>query len=127
MRGNFVGSSFNIFSKGVSPESNEPGSKGKECVRKLLASVVYESQFGNSNPKSFRVYMLKPGCSYYELEGTSIKSEEKSLEMLYESGQNKSKMWQFVNRKPTYNKKLNRFVLGFEGRVKLPSTKNFIL
>lgn len=71
--------------------------------------------------------MLKPQYNYYDLEGTSIKSEEKSLEKLYENPNNKAKMWLFVNRKPTYNKKHNRFVLNFEGRVKLPSTKNFIL
>ncbi len=62
-----MGSCFNIFSKGLNPESGEAGSKDKENVRKLLASVIYESQFANSNPKSVRVYMIKPQYTYYDL------------------------------------------------------------
>ncbi len=52
-----------------------------------------------------RIYMIKQPYSYYDLEGTNPKQEETNLEDLYQIGQNKSKMYLFKNRRPTYNKK----------------------
>jgi hypothetical protein len=42
-------------------------------MRQLLATVVYESQVINANPKSMRVYIIKAPLSYYDLEGTNKK------------------------------------------------------
>jgi len=61
------------------------------------------------------------------LEGTNSKEEEINLEELFVIGQNSKKIQKYENRKPVYHKKSKKYTMNFNGRVKMPSTKNFIL
>ena len=67
VRSNFIGSCFNIFNQGLNPENVDHESNNPAKERQLLATVVYESQVVNANPKSMRVYIIKSPYSYYDL------------------------------------------------------------
>lgn len=74
-----------------------------------------------------KVYVIKKGISYYDLEGTSKGGEQIPLNDLHKLDRNKGKIYEFKNRKPEWNDQIKGYMLYFGGRAKLASIKNFIL
>lgn len=64
MRSNFSGSAYQIYDNGVNPQ--KAGNGGK--VRQIQASIRFKSQIISLSPRTFEVFVLKPGVKYFDLD-----------------------------------------------------------
>ncbi|KAI5185389.1 tubby [Nematocida homosporus] len=97
LSGNLLGSNYTL--------KHYPSKKEVCCIK-------YTGLFSESGPRSFQVF-IDPLYSSYDKKLTQRLKER--------SGQ----YVKLVNKQPYYNSETNSYVLNFNGRVTLPSVRNF--
>lgn len=126
VRANFVGSEFLMYDRGRS-DANEEDDDGEvnpdiKEPRKELGVILYETNvLGTKGPRKMRV-VVPPVRN----DGTvAAAKEEGMLDLVKED--NYSQGFELANKAPRWNESIGAYCLNFNGRVTLPSVKNFQL
>lgn len=122
LRSNFLGSEYVLFDSGAAPRGFQ--SKG---TRKELASINYETNpFGLKGPR--KMIVVIPGMTA-EKKMLDFEPKTPDARLLAEKkacddprAEGVSVYW---NKAPVWRTETQSFVLNFNGRVTLPSVKNF--
>lgn len=107
IRSNFVGTEYTIYG---------PGNKDN---RSEIAAIVFENNIMKGGPRALSV--LAPPLDGKKHSDMLTKKKD------VEGGGARNGYMSLVNKKPTRNEQKKCFELSFNGRVKIPSTKNFQL
>lgn len=67
LRGNYSGSTYNVFDRGINPIK----ASIKNKARTIQATIRFKTQIKNMEPREFEVFLLKSGINYYDLDGIS--------------------------------------------------------
>jgi len=131
LRANFMGTEFQLFDEGQNPKDalDDPFSTDiSKKWRSELGVILYaRNVLGSNGPRKIQVGIQTSQCSKRETNSI-VKSDEEMLTCL------KNKMKPFVqdmmiyqNKTPQWSHELGAYVLNFNGRVTMPSVKNFQL
>ena len=124
VKSNFIGTEFILFDKGAKPEDAQdmPASKS----RKELGVVLYDTNvLGTKGPRKMTVVVppVAPDgtvrADTSTLEGPSLLDQVKAGSF--------GESIRLHNKEPRWNESLGAYCLNFNGRVTLPSVKNFQL
>ena len=116
LRGNATGSTYQLYDRGLPPNSNAHPS----TFRVPMAFVQYESNFmGIKGPRKLKAVLPK-AASLQDFDLFRL-AEEESLDSL------QGNVLRLRNKQPRWNERLKSYALNFGGRVKQASIKNFIL
>ena len=111
MQSNWTGTKYRCF---------EVGEDGKEAE---VASIEYSSSVFSRKPRRMRVVIDKA-----PLPSSSPRASGPPLRHSFDSPlEEDSNLVPLTNRQPWWNGQIGAYVLNFEGRVTLPSVKNFQL
>lgn len=83
--------------------------------KKEICYILYTAVHSESGPRSFQVF-------FDSLEGSECRTTKKLSQRVKERRGEYVKM---VNKRPYYSTETNSYVLNFNGRVTLPSVRNF--
>uniref|UniRef100_A0A7S3IBE3 Tubby C-terminal domain-containing protein n=2 Tax=Fabrea salina TaxID=342563 RepID=A0A7S3IBE3_9CILI len=122
LRGNFLGSKYFIYDKGLNPKSKYANVNN---TRQELGVMLYEGNGGNSGPRKMRVIIPAVNTDQESVVWKPVFKEQSILENY--NAKNYSGMFAFYNKPPVWNDKAKAFVLDFKGRVSMASIRNFQL
>ncbi|KAI5159940.1 tubby [Nematocida ausubeli] len=102
------------------------GEKAGKLTKNITGTKYYlNSSFGNCLIKYFNVYS-NAGPRVFHVYADLLIESQKKKESLQERVRKKSNEYAFlINKPPYFNYESNSYVLNFNGRVTMPSSRNF--
>jgi len=146
VRANFLGTEFVLYDKGLNPEDAQAQRKTAPelAVRQELGLAIYVSDntlddpcpqsdfvmctqepnlFGSKGPRKMQAIIPSLRNDNNRIVWRPLKADDSMLSTFKQGGTNG--MIQLVNKNPKWHEGIGAYVLNFNGRVTVPSVKNF--
>jgi len=123
LRANLWGTEFTIYDNGINPKKAKKNHH--DAVRKELGAVMYQANvLGNKGPRQMTVVVPSFEGDCHDFQPMN----DKDSLLAHYKGHTRMRDWvKLENKKPNWNRQVGAYVLNFNGRVTLPSIKNFQL
>lgn len=127
LRSNFVGTEFQVFDNGTSPDDEDKdGGESSETRRELGAITYAPNVLGSRGPRKMQAVIPAVDESNTIMSWRQHRgSEGEMLQRIKD--RNFKDLYYFINKPPRWNEQVGAYVLNFSGRVTMASVKNFQL